>query len=79
MDFIDNKIGLLMQSKTQKAIHEFELINNKLESLNPIIPLQKGYVKVEDDEGVIKSSKQIIAGKNYNLIFADGVKVVKGE
>ncbi len=79
IEFIDNKIGLLMQSKTQKAIHEFELINNKLESLNPIIPLQKGYVKVEDDEGVIKSSKQIIAGKNYNLIFADGVKVVKGE
>ena len=54
IDFIDNKIGLLMQSKTQKAIHEFELINNKLESLNPIIPLQKGYVKVEDDEGVKK-------------------------
>ena len=59
--------------------HKYEILSNKLISLNPIVPLQKGYVKVENNNNVVKSSKDILKNQTYNLFFADGKAIVKGE
>ena len=73
------KIDSLIQSKLLNCNHKIELLNNKLVSLNPMLPLNKGYCKVENGKGVIISSKQIVKNEVYNLIFADGKTSVIGD
>ena len=74
-----SKVDSIIKANMVNMEHKYEILSNKLISLNPIVPLQKGYVKVENNNNVVKSSKDIIKNQTYNLFFADGKAIVKGE
>lgn len=74
-----SNLNSVAQSKILKLEHISNLFLEKLTSLNPRLPLKKGYVKVESSGVVIKSASQIESGKQYDLFFSDGKAVVKGE
>lgn len=65
-------------NKTTNITHSVDVLKNRLEALNPYVPLKKGYVKVESDGMVVRSYKQVKKNKEYNLIFSDGKSTVKG-
>lgn len=67
---VDFKVGGLQ--------HKIELMQSKIESLNPVLPLNKGYVKVETESRAINSVKDVVKGKQYNLVFKDGSASVTG-
>lgn len=78
---IDNrliKINNSVNTICSNFEHKLDLLNSKLESLNPILPLNKGYVKVEDCDSSINSAELIKSGKEYRLVFKDGNKTVMG-
>lgn len=75
---ISDKIGYMIDAKINNFEHKLELINSKIDTLNPMTILNKGYVKIEDKFGVIKSSKQVVSGNKYNVVFADGKSEVVG-
>ena len=78
---IDNrliKINNSVNTICSNFEHKLDLLNSKLESLNPILPLNKGYVKVEDGDSSINSAELIKSGKEYRLVFKDGNKTVMG-
>lgn len=74
-----SKVDSIIKANMVNMEHKYEILSNKLISLNPIVPLQKGYVKVENNNNVVKSSKDILKNQTYNLFFADGKAIVKGE
>ncbi len=74
-----SKVDSIIKANMVNMEHKYEILSNKLISLNPIVPLQKGYVKVENNNNVVKSSKDILKNQTYNLFFADGKAMVKGE
>lgn len=57
---------------------KLDVLNTRLISLNPTIPLNKGYVKVENENKTITLASDIESGKQYSLIFKDGKKNVVG-
>lgn len=65
-------------NKTTNITHSVDVLKNRLEALNPYVPLKKGYVKVESDGMVVRSYKQVKKNKEYNLIFSDGKSKVVG-
>lgn len=65
-------------NKTTNITHSVDVLKNRLEALNPYVPLKKGYVKVESDGMVVRSHKQVKKNKEYNLIFSDGKSKVVG-
>lgn len=75
---VSDKIGYAIDAKINNFEHKLELINSKIDTLNPMTILNKGYVKIEDKFGVIKSSKQVVSGNKYNVVFADGKSEVVG-
>lgn len=56
-------------TKKQNVLSE---ISAKLESINPLKVLSRGYCIAETDNTVITSSKQINADEKFTLTFADG-------
>ena len=74
-----SKVDSIIKANMVNMEHKYQILSNKLISLNPIVPLQKGYVKVENNNNVVKSSKDILKNQTYNLFFADGKAIVKGE
>ena len=79
MNLSVSKVDSIIKANMVNMEHKYEILSNKLISLNPIVPLQKGYVKVENNNNVVKSSKDILKNQTYNLFFADGKAIVKGE
>ena len=65
-------------NKTTNITHSVDVLKNRLEALNPYVPLKKGYVKVESEGMVVRSHKQVKENKEYNLIFSDGKSKVVG-
>ncbi len=78
VDSVHVKINNKIDFNCEKFGHSLNLIDAKLQSLNPIIPLNKGYVKVEFNGNVISTAKDVESGKHYNLVFKDGNKDVIG-
>jgi len=72
---IQNYIGLLNKIITNNINnnnHKYELLINKLELLNPINVLSKGYSLVKKDDKVIKSTKDIKINDKINIKFHEG-------
>ncbi len=68
----------LINLKQTNIENYLNLLTNKLNSLNPKYPLEKGYVKVEFNGKVIKSNKDVKENNLYDLIFIDGKSKVLG-
>ncbi len=67
-----------IDSKIQDFEHKFEITKNMLQMVNPKSVLEKGYAKVEFNNQVIKSHKDVKSGKTYKIVFADGNSEVVG-
>ncbi len=68
----------LINLKQTNIENNLNLLTNKLNSLNPKYPLEKGYAKVEFNGKVIKSNKDVKENNLYDLIFIDGKSKVLG-
>lgn len=79
IDRLSTKINHNIDVVVTKYQNQLDILKNRLDGLNPEIPLEKGYVRVENNCTTIKSSSDISSGKQYNLIFADGTAKVRGE
>ena len=73
-----DKFGYLISSKIDSCEHKLEILKSKIESLNPMNILNKGYTKIEKDGRTIKSSKHMKSGDKYDIVFADGKTEVVG-
>ena len=73
------KIKHSVDSKLLNLESNINLLNNKLEYLNPMTALNKGYVKVEENNIVINTHKNIVKDHEYKLVFKDGTAIVRGE
>ena len=67
-----NKSQNLINEKYIKKSNEITKISAKLESLNPLSVLSRGYSIAEKDGVVITSSSQLNMGDNFTLEFSDG-------
>jgi exodeoxyribonuclease VII large subunit len=52
-------------------------IASKLESLNPVSVLSRGYAVAEVDDKVIKSKSQFKKDDEFSLVFSDGKIIAK--
>lgn len=78
LNSLSQALDYKINSKIQYFEHRFEITKNMLQMVNPKNVLEKGYVKVEFDNKVVKSFKDIEVGKKYKIVFADGNSEVVG-
>ncbi len=78
LNSLSQALDYKINSKIQYFEHRFEITKNMLQMVNPKNVLEKGYVKVELDNKVVKSFKDIEVGKKYKIVFADGNSEVVG-
>ena len=68
-DKMKSAAKLLTSLKTEKVVS----LRGKLEALNPMAVLERGYCAVKTADGrVAESAKQFAAGDELSVIFADG-------
>ena len=72
IELLMNKSQNLINEKYFKTSNEITKISAKLESLNPLSVLSRGYSIAEKDGVVITSSSQLNKGDNFTLEFSDG-------
>ena len=72
VELLMNKSQNLINEKYIKTSNEITKISAKLESLNPLSVLSRGYSIAEKDGCVITSSSQLNKGDNFTLEFSDG-------
>ncbi len=68
-----DRLTLIMQNKLQKEKHNFDIILNKLELLNPLNLLKKGFSVVEKDNELVKTVDTISRGDLINIKFCNGL------
>lgn len=66
------KLQQKMTDKYTKKQRELEQYAARLESLNPISILSRGYSMAETDGKVVTSKSQLAQGKEFTLILSDG-------
>ena len=70
---MQNRINYCMESKTEKAEMNFNLITEKLKLLSPLNVLKRGYAAVFDNENkTISSVGTLTEGDNITIRFFDG-------
>ena len=67
---LENSIKTKQKEEKTKYI---ELVS-KLDTLSPLKTLTRGYSLVEQDNKIIKNSKDLKTGDKVNIRFADGEK-----
>lgn len=72
IELLLNKSQNLVNEKYSEKSNEITKISAKLESLNPLSVLSRGYSIAEKDGCVITSSSQLNKGDNFTLEFSDG-------
>lgn len=72
IELLLNKSQNLVNEKYIEKSNEITKISAKLESLNPLSVLSRGYSIAEKDGVVITSSSQLNKGDNFTLEFSDG-------
>ena len=72
IELLLNKSQNLVNEKYSEKSNEITKISAKLESLNPLSVLSRGYSIAEKDGVVITSSSQLNKGDNFTLEFSDG-------
>ncbi|MBE6834819.1 MAG: exodeoxyribonuclease VII large subunit [Ruminococcaceae bacterium] len=66
-------IDLLFKSKLNDSKNEFALILKKLESLNPIKVISRGFAFAQSNGKVVKSVSDVVKGDNITLNVTDGI------
>ena len=80
-----SKLQQLMQNALLKKKQQCQLQMERLELLNPLRVLRRGYGIVEGEQGILRSVKQVKAGERVIVTLTDGrfqaqaVSVDKGE
>lgn len=72
IELLLNKSQNIVNEKYSEKSNEITKISAKLESLNPLSVLSRGYSIAEKDGVVITSSSQLNMGDNFTLEFSDG-------
>ncbi len=69
---LENILNKIVASKIDMNKHKYEVIINKLELLNPLNILSKGYSLVTLDDNVVKSSKDLKINDIINIRMHEG-------
>ncbi len=75
-NYID-RLESFMKNKLQQEKHNYAIILNKLELLNPLNLLKKGFSVVEKDNKVIKSVDDNLKNDNLNIKMSNAIINVK--
>lgn len=65
---IDNSVKLILESNTKKL----DILSHKLELLNPLMLISKGYIPVTKDNRRVISSDMLHVNDDISLTFSDG-------
>jgi exonuclease VII large subunit len=79
---VNNLIERLRHKKEILFINKREQLNNfrhRLEQENPNAPLEKGYVRVEQEEQWVRQASNFKKEEAFEMIWKDGKVGVKGE
>ena len=77
---LENILNKIVVSKIDVSKHKYEVMINKLDLLNPLNILSKGYSLVTCDNNVIKSSKDLKIDDTINIKMHEGkVKAIVKE
>ena len=68
----NNRILCNPEEMFKEKYHKYNLILNKLELLNPLNILSKGYSVVSKDDEIIKDSDKLKVGDNINIRLSKG-------
>ena len=68
----NNRILCNPEEMFKEKYHKYNLILNKLELLNPLNILSKGYSVVSKDDEIIKDSDRLKVGDNINIRLSKG-------
>lgn len=84
LDSLIEKVNLLINQKLENDKKEFRFINTKLELLNPISILNKGYSITKKDGKSLKETKKVQIGETIETVLSNGiiiseVKKIKNE
>ncbi len=77
IELIDNKLVNSIKNNLNNNINRFTQIINKLEVLNPLLTIKRGYSVVRKDNKVISSIKDLKKKDNLELELKDGKINVK--
>lgn len=72
---VNNLIERISHRREMLFMHKKERLNNllhRLEQQNPNAPLEKGFVRVEQDGDWIRKSVEFVEGEGFELIWKDG-------
>ena len=84
LDSLIEKVNLLINNRLENDKKEFKFINTKLELLNPISILNKGYSITKKDGKSLKETKKVKIGETIETVLSNGiiiseVKKIKNE
>ena len=68
LDKIDFSGNIYISDKENKLVS----VKGKLDGLNPLNVLSRGYAIAEKDEKIITSAKQLKEGEEFTVVFGDG-------
>ncbi len=77
LDDIDKVIEKSIHEKFYSLNNSLNYIDKILANVNPDTSLRRGYVMVENEDGIVTRSAKLKAGDNVNLKFFDGNKEAK--
>ena len=72
LNLLENNLKKGISSLFDKNKHDFEKILSKLEVLNPMLTLKRGYSIVKKDNKVIDKVKTLKSGDNITIELQDG-------
>ena len=72
LDGAMRRMGTVWREQLREKRHRFEVQLEKLDLLNPVRLLRRGYSIVEHGGGLLKSVKDVRAGSKLRLVVADG-------
>ncbi|MGL5149962.1 MAG: exodeoxyribonuclease VII large subunit [Clostridium sp.] len=72
LDTIHSKLSLIMKNRISLEKEKLKGFNSLLMARNPISLLEKGYVIIEDENGIISSKNHLENEKEISILFKDG-------
>ena len=72
LEMLKSKADNFVNEKISRADSNIKATAAKLESINPIAVLSRGYVIAEKDGQVISSKKQLSKNDEFSVEFSDG-------
>ena len=72
VELMDNKLVNAINNRLKENINKFSQVINKLEVLNPLLTIKRGYSVIRKDNKVISSIKDVKKNDNLELEVKDG-------